>query len=311
MPMVQTLDADIQSMRRFNRFYTQKIGVLQEGLLDSPFSLTEVRVLYELATGKNLTASQMNKTLALDVGYLSRILRNFEKRGLVERAASKTDGRANVIKLTPAGIDAFRPLNDRSSDQVKSMLNELSEKKRKVLVEAMNTIENLLSDKTPTSEPFVLRPHQPGDMGWVVHRQGYLYAREYGWNQEFEALVAEITAQFIRNFDAKRERCWIAEMNDEIVGSVFVVKESDTVAKLRLLYVEPNARGLGIGDKLVRECIKFSRQSGYKKIILWTNDILHAARKIYERAGFKLVEENKHHSFGHDLVGQTWELDLT
>lgn len=311
MPMVQTLDADIQSMRRFNRFYTQKIGVLQEGLLDSPFSLTEVRVLYELATGKNLTASQMNKTLALDVGYLSRILRNFEKRGLVERAASKTDGRANVIKLTPAGIDAFRPLNDRSSDQVKSMLNELSEKKRKVLVEAMNTIENLLSDKTPTSEPFVLRPHQPGDMGWVVHRQGYLYAREYGWNQEFEALVAEITAQFIRNFDAKRERCWIAEMNDEIVGSVFVVKESDTVAKLRLLYVEPKARGLGIGDKLVRECIKFSRQSGYKKIILWTNDILHAARKIYERAGFKLVEENKHHSFGHDLVGQTWELDLT
>ncbi|HEY9755433.1 MAG TPA: helix-turn-helix domain-containing GNAT family N-acetyltransferase [Oculatellaceae cyanobacterium] len=311
MPTAQAFDVDIQRMRRFNRFYTQKIGVLQEGLLDSPFSLTEVRVLYELANGKNLTASQMNKTLDLDVGYLSRILRNFEKRGLVERATSKTDGRANVIKLTPAGLEAFRPLNDRSSNQVRLMLNELSQEKRKQLVEAMNTIENLLSDKTPPAEPFVLRPHQPGDMGWVVHRQGYLYAHEYGWSQEFEALVAEIAAQFIRNFDPKCERCWIAEMNDEIVGSVFVVRESDTVAKLRLLYVEPKARGMGIGDKLVRECIKFSRQTGYKKIILWTNDILHAARKIYERAGFKLVEENKHHSFGHDLVGQTWELDLT
>jgi DNA-binding MarR family transcriptional regulator/GNAT superfamily N-acetyltransferase len=311
MPAAQALESDVQTMRRFNRFYTQKIGVLQEGLLDSPFSLTELRVLYELANGTGLTASQMNKTLDLDVGYLSRILRNFEKRGLVERATSKSDGRANVIKLTAAGLSAFQPLNDRSSEQVKALLHKLSEDKRRLLVEAMKTIENLLSNDEQQTEPFVLRPHQPGDMGWVVHRQGYLYAHEYGWTQEFEALVAEITAQFIRNFDANRERCWIAEMNDEVVGSVFVVKDSDTVAKLRLLYVEPKARGFGIGDKLVRECIKFARQAGYKKMILWTNDILHAARRIYERAGFKLVEENGHHSFGHDLVGQTWELDLT
>ena len=310
MPIAQALESDVQTMRRFNRFYTQKIGVLQEGLLDSPFSLTELRVLYELANGKALTASQMNKTLDLDVGYLSRILRNFEKRGFVERTPSKDDARAHCIELTAAGAAAFQPLNDRSSEQVESLLGKLSDDKRKQLMQAMNTIENLLSGTEPKTEPFVLRPHQPGDMGWVVHRQGYLYAHEYGWTQEFEALVAEITAQFIRNFDAQRERCWIAEINEEIVGSVFLVKESDAVAKLRLLYVEPKARGLGIGDKLVRECIKFARQAGYKKMVLWTNDILHAARRIYERAGFRLIEEDHHHSFGHDLVGQNWELDL-
>jgi DNA-binding MarR family transcriptional regulator/GNAT superfamily N-acetyltransferase len=310
---VQTLDECVRSVRSFNRFYTQKIGVLQEGLLDSPFSLTEVRVLYELAQSESCTASQINRSLDLDAGYLSRILRSFEKRGFIEKTVSASDARMSELKLTKGGEEAFKPLNERSSDEVRSILQGLTDEKQKRLVEAMNTIETLLKSRASgerSKEPFILRPHQVGDMGWIIHRQGLLYAQEYGWNEEFEALVAEITAKFIKDFDAKREHCWIAEVDDEIAGSVFIVKESDTIAKLRLLYVEPSARGLGIGDRLVRECVKFARQAGYKKMILWTNDILHAARRIYERAGFKLVEEDRHHSFGHDLVGQTWELAL-
>ena len=304
------LEQRVHTVRRFNRFYTKQIGVLQEGLLQSPFSLTEVRVLYELAHRDKLTASELGKELGLDTGYLSRILRRFAKQGLVAKNPSELDGRQYHLSLTEQGRAAFAPLNQRSHDEVAAMLRGLSPADQIRLVKAMGTVEALLGGRRDSSEPYLLRPHQPGDMGWVIHRQAVLYAQEYGWDESFEALVAEIAATFIRDFDPKRERCWIAERDGEIVGSVFLVKQSDEVAKLRLLYVEPQARGLGIGRRLVSECIRFARQKGYRRITLWTNDVLHAARRIYQDAGFRLVQEERHRSFGHDLVGQNWDLDL-
>lgn len=303
-------DQSVEAVRRFNRFYTKQIGVLQDGLLSSPFSLTEARVLYELAHRDKPTASEFGKELGLDAGYLSRILRGFEKRGLVEKGPSETDGRQSLLWLTEQGREAFAPLDARSRDEIGAMLDNLSAAQQGRLTEAMRTIEALLGARPDSKAPYLLRPHQPGDMGWVVSRHGVLYAREYGWDERFEALVAEIAAAFIRTFDPKRERCWIAEKDGENVGSVFLVAQSETVAKLRLLLVEPEARGLGIGARLVDECVRFARQAGYRKITLWTNDVLHAARHIYQRAGFQLVHEEPHHSFGHDLNGQTWELTL-
>ena len=304
-------DQRVAAMRRFNRFYTQQIGVLQEGLLDSPFSLTESRVLYELAHRAQPTATELGVELALDPGYLSRILRKFEQQGLVEKLPSESDARQSLISLTPAGQAAFTPLNERSRGQVGDFLARLSLDDQRRLIAAMQSITGLLSERAEDrTAPYVLRPHRPGDMGWVVHRQGLLYAQEYGWDETFEALVAEIVAKFVQNFDPKRERCWIAERDGEIVGSVFIVKESETVAKLRLLYVEKKARGLGLGRHLVRGCIAYARAVGYQKMILWTNDILGAARHLYEEAGFRLVREEQHHSFGKDLVGQFWELEL-
>jgi DNA-binding MarR family transcriptional regulator/GNAT superfamily N-acetyltransferase len=300
----------VEAVRRFNRFYTQQIGVLPEKLLGSPFSLAEARVIYELAHQEKTTATQLADELGLDGGYLSRILRDFDKRGLIAKQLSPTDGRQTLLWLTKPGRDAFATINARSRNQIEAMLNGLSAGNPKRLIEAMDTIEKLLGARPERKVPYLLRPHQPGDMGWVVHRHGVLYAEEYGWNEQFEALVAGIAAKFIQHYDPKKERCWIAEKEGEVVGSVFLVKKSKAVAKLRLLLVEPKARGLGIGTRLVDECTRFARHAGYRKIVLWTNSILHAARHIYEEKGYHLVRRESHRSFGHDLIGETWELKL-
>jgi DNA-binding MarR family transcriptional regulator/N-acetylglutamate synthase-like GNAT family acetyltransferase len=303
-------DRRIEAVRRFNRFYTQQIGILQEKLLRSPFSLVEARVIYELAQHTETTATELASTLGLDRGYLSRTLSGFERQGIIERKPSKADARQSLLRLTRRGREAFAFLNARSQEEIQRMLDPLSTTDQNRLVEAMSAIKGLLGDKPQTKVPYILRPHQAGDMGWIVHRHGVLYSREYRWDERFEALVAGIVAKFIDNYDAKRERCWIAERDGEIVGSVFLVTKSKTVAQLRLLLVEPKARGLGIGKRLVNECLRFARLAGYKKITLWTNSLLHAARHIYEEAGFRLVEEEQFQGFGHDQVGQNWSLDL-
>jgi DNA-binding MarR family transcriptional regulator/GNAT superfamily N-acetyltransferase len=304
----------INAVRSFNRFYTRQIGVLHEGLLRSPFSLAEVRVLYEIAHRGQPTATDLCKQLGLDPGYLSRILRGFEKRGLVRKSASQADGRQSLLALTVRGQKTFSALDSRQSDDVAAMLGPLSRTEQTRLVQAMQVIEGVLNPRTEPRTPYILRPHQPGDIGWVVHRHGALYSQEYGYDETFEALVAEIAAQFIQQLDPRRERCWIAEKDGEIVGSVFLVRESPkskAVAKLRLLFVEPSARGLGIGKRLVDECVHFARQAGYKKIALWTQSELPAARHIYQEAGFRLVQHKKHRSWGReDLVSEIWDLKL-
>ena len=297
-------------MRRFNRFYTKQIGVLHEGLLNSPFSLTEGRVLYELAHHEKAVATALSSELNLDLGYLSRILRAFRNRGLIAKETSMVDGRQNLLSLTRKGQEAFRNLDAHAREEMRAMLSGLQPRAQSRLIEAMEIIQELLGARPDRRSPFLLRPHQPGDMGWVVNRHGVLYAQEYGWDEQFEAIVASIVAKFIQNYDAKRERCWIAEKDGEPVGSVFLVSRSKRVAQLRLLLVEPRARGLGIGEQLVFECLRFARQVGYRKMMLWTNAGLDAARHIYEKMGFRLVDETKHHSFGHDLIGQIWELTL-
>ncbi|HEV8364173.1 MAG TPA: bifunctional helix-turn-helix transcriptional regulator/GNAT family N-acetyltransferase [Gemmatimonadaceae bacterium] len=308
--MSSALSSRVAAVRRFNRFYTQKIGALGEGHLASAFSLTEVRVLYELAHRDEPTASELGRALDLDAGYLSRILRHFTQRGLVRRSRSTSDGRNVHLQLTKKGERAFVPLEAKAGEAIASLLRPLPAKRQDALLRAMQHVQTLL-DAAPAAPPRVtLRSHRPGDMGWIVHRHGELYHQEYGFDETFEALVAEIAAKFIREFDRQRERCWVAEVNGEIVGSVFLVRQSDDVAKLRLLLVEPNARGLGLGKRLVNECTRFALEVGYKRITLWTQSILHAARKIYEREGYELVREEPHHSFGCDLVAQTWEKDL-
>jgi DNA-binding MarR family transcriptional regulator/N-acetylglutamate synthase-like GNAT family acetyltransferase len=303
-------DRRVGDVRHFNRFWTRQIGVLREGYLESPFSLTEVRVLYELAHREETTASELGEELGLDAGYLSRILRGFENQGLIHRRPSEADARRRLLQLTGRGREAFAPLDARSRSEIGAMLGGMSIAGQERLVGAMRTIEGLLGVRPEPVVPYLLRPHRPGDMGWVVHRHGVLYAREYGWDERFEALVAEIVAKFIQQYDPKAERCWIAERDGEVVGCVFLVRESEEIARLRLLLVEPEARGLGIGSRLVEECIRFARGVGYRKITLWTNDVLNSARRIYEAMGFQLVDEKPHHSFGHDLVGQTWDLML-
>lgn len=300
----------INAVRQFNRFFTRQIGVLREGLLHSPYSLTEARILFEFGHNNQVTASRLGRELGLDAGYLSRILARFEQQGLLEKVRSENDGRQFLLSLTAEGQAAFALLDQRSRDEVSEMLESLSDEEQQRLLKAMQNIESVLTKGFKFSEPFLLRPHEPGDMGWITHRHGVLYAQEYGWNEHFEALVAQIVSDFIKNYNPERERCWIAEMHGEIVGSVFVVQSSDTVAKLRLLLVEPKARGLGLGTRLVEECIRFARRRGYQKLMLWTNSVLVEARHIYEKTGFKLVAEEAHHSFGHDLVGETWELSL-
>jgi DNA-binding MarR family transcriptional regulator/GNAT superfamily N-acetyltransferase len=305
-----SLAARVDAVRRFTRFYTQYAGALRRRLLDSPFSLTEARVIYELAHHETATAAELGAELDLDSGYLSRLLKGFEKQGLIARRPSESDGRAVVLSLSEAGQAAFAALNAGSRAEFAARLEVLSETEQSEVVAAMESIQARLGARPPRKAPYILRPHQPGDMGWIVHRHAVLYAEGYGWDETFEALVAKIVADFIESFDSKRERCWIAEKDGEIVGSAFVVRQSDDVAKLRLVYVEPSARGLGIGGRLVAEAIRFSRLQGYKKLTLWTNDILVSARRIYEAAGFKLVNEEEHHSFGKDLVGQHWDLEL-
>lgn len=306
----QDLPRRVEAVRRFSRFYTRTVGVLHEGLLGSPFSLTEARVVYELAHHETTTANELCEELGLDPGYLSRILRGFEQRGLISKQPSPADARQNLLALTDQGQEAFARLNDRSRHEIGTLLGTLSDADQERLVEAMRVVEDLLGNRPPRKVPYILRPPRPGDLGWVVERHGTLYAQEYGWDETFEALVAEVAAGFVRNYDPKRERCWIAELDGRNVGSVFVVCKTDEVAKLRLLIVDPAARGLGIGNRLVDECLRFARQAGYRRMTLWTNSILEAARHIYVRAGFELVESEPHHSFGKDLVSETWERDL-
>ncbi len=305
------VEPHIEAVRRFNRFYTRQIGVLREGLLQSPFSLTEVRVLYEIAQRHQPTATELRLELGLDPGYLSRILSKLEKRGLVSKSTSRSDGRQSLLGLTARGTKTFATLDARQNLEVAALLRLIPPGGQSRLVQAMRSIETVLgADATPAT-PYILRAHQPGDMGWVVHRHGVLYAEEYGYDEQFEALVAGIVAKFIQHFDPTKERCWIAERDGEIVGSIFLVKKSKAVAKLRLLLVEPSARGLGIGKRLVEECLRFARQAGYKKMVLWTQSELPAARHIYEAAGFRVIHEEPHRSWGRDdLVSQIWERRL-
>ena len=296
-------------MRRFNRFYTRRIGVLQGGLPRSPYSLTEVRVMYELAHGDKPTASELGADLGLDAGYLSRILRRFRKEGLLASAGSEEDARRTHLWLTAKGRKTFAPLEQGTNEEVAAMLARLPAAHQGKVVAAMRSVEALLGEKAAEPE-FFLRTHRPGDMGWVIGAHGALYAKEFGWNENFEALVAEIAVQFIRKFNPKRERCWMAEMDGESVGSVFLVQTSKTVAKLRLLILDPKARGYGLGQRLVGECIAHARKLGYRKLTLWTQSNLLAARHIYKATGFKLVSTEPHCSFGVDLVGEYWELRL-
>lgn len=301
----------VQTVRRFNRFYTRQIGVLQEHLLESQFSLTEVRVLYELAHRENVTAKDLCRDLGLDRGYVSRMLQNFEERGWITATPSPDDRRQQFLALTSKGHTVFNPLDRRSSDEVAAMLSRLSPGKQKQFMAAIRDIESVLDPASQRTAPFAVRQNLPGDMGWVVQRHGELYWKEYHYDERFEALVAEIVAEFILNLDPVRERCWIAEKDGERVGSVFLVKKSAAVAKLRLLLVEPAARGLGIGKRLVDECVRFARDAGYKKIMLWTQSELAAARGIYKSAGFQLVDEERHDSWSRkNLVAETWELNL-
>lgn len=308
---MSAFDQRVAAVRQFSRFYTPKIGVLDEAYLETPFSVAEGRVLYELALRERTTATELVRDLGIDPGYLSRILRGFEAKGMLSKEPSPHDGRQMDLTLTDAGREAFAPLNAHSRQGVAAMLGRLDEADQIRVVEAMRTIEALLGAAPERKAPYLLRPHEPGDMGWVVQAHGALYAREYGFDQTFEALVAEITAKFINELDRTFERCWIAEKDGEPVGSVFLVRKSKSVAKLRLLIVDPKARGLGIGNRLVAECIRFARARGYKKITLWTQSILTAARHIYDQAGFQMVASEQNHAFGQDLVSETWELKLT
>jgi DNA-binding MarR family transcriptional regulator/GNAT superfamily N-acetyltransferase len=309
--VLRTPSDPVQAVRRFNRFYTHQIGVLQEHLLQSQFSLTEVRVLYELAHREDVTAKDLCRNLGLDRGYVSRMLRTFETHGWIKTAPSPGDRRCQFLSLTAKGHKVFDPLERRSSEEVAAMLARLSPKQQTKMITAIHDIESVLAPSQPSGEPYILRQHRPGDMGWVVQRHGELYWREYRYDERFEALVAEIVAEFVQNLDPNRERCWIAERNGENVGSVFLVKKPSSIAKLRLLLVEPSARGLGIGKRLVEECVHFAGEAGYKKIMLWTQSELSAARGIYKGAGFKLVGEEKHDSWSRkNLVAETWELTL-
>ena len=300
----------IEAIRSFNRFFTRKIGVLREGLLHSPHPLTEARIIFELAQHTDLTARTLERELGLDAGYLSRTLGKLETQGLVERHRDETDGRQRRLRLTPAGLEVFKLLDQRAREEVADLLEGMPEADQRQLLQAMRTIQSTLGEPFKFSQPFVLRPHEPGDIGWVVQRHAALYTQEYGWDSSFEALVAKIGAEFLERFEPKRERCWIAEMGGERVGSVFCVQRDERTAKLRLLLVEPQARGLGLGKALVQECIRFAKRCGYTRLILWTNSILLEARGIYVKLGFQLEHAEPHHSFGHDLIGETWTLEL-
>ncbi|MBR0859596.1 bifunctional helix-turn-helix transcriptional regulator/GNAT family N-acetyltransferase [Bradyrhizobium liaoningense] len=303
-------DDQIAAVRAFNRFYTRKLGVLDQHLGKSPFSLSEARVLYELAHRDDLAAKEIGTELGLDPGYLSRIVQGFDDKGLITRKPLPADRRQYQLSLTAKGRQTFAKLNLGSQNEVAAMLAQLTPSDASRLTQAMATIETVLEPHRSRPAAFMLRSHRVGDMGWVISRQAAAYAADYNWDISYEALVAEICAQFIRNYDAAREHCWIAEVGGEPVGSIFLVKATDGIAKLRLLQVEKKARGLGVGRALVEQCIQGARERGYSRMTLWTQSILVAARGIYQSAGFKLVKEEKHHSFGVDLVGETWERDL-
>jgi DNA-binding MarR family transcriptional regulator/GNAT superfamily N-acetyltransferase len=303
-------DGQVAAVRAFNRFYTRKLGVLDQQLLKSPFSLSEARVLYELAHREDPSAKEIGTELGLDAGYLSRIVQNFDENGLITRKPLPSDRRQYRLALTAKGRQAFAKLERSSQDDVAAMLAALSGGASHKLIGAMAEIERLLADAGVRSKPAILRSHRPGDMGWVVQSHGAFYASQYGFDSSFEALVAEIAAKFLTSFDASRERCWIADIDGAPVGSVFLVRHTDEVAKLRLLLVDPAGRGQGLGKRLVAECIAFARQCGYRRITLWTQSILVAARRIYQDAGFELVATEPHRGFGQRLIGETWEMKL-
>jgi DNA-binding MarR family transcriptional regulator/GNAT superfamily N-acetyltransferase len=298
----------VEAVRRFNRFYTRRIGALQGGYLGSPFPLPQARVLYELGQRRESTASALGADLDLDLGYLSRLLQGLRRQGLVQGQAAREDARRVCLSLTAKGRKAYQQLDARSREQVAGILGKLPAPAQARLVDALQTIESVLESKNRSG--ITLRPHRPGDMGWVVHRHGALYFQEHGWDERFEALAAGIAKDFVDDFDPERERCWIAELDGRPVGSVFLKKHSKTVAKLRLLLVEPEARGLGLGKRLVAECVAFARAKGYRKLVLWTQSNLAAARAIYKAAGFKRTRQERHSSFGYDLTGEYWELQL-
>jgi DNA-binding MarR family transcriptional regulator/GNAT superfamily N-acetyltransferase len=304
------VDRRIESVRAFNRFYTGVIGVLGEGMLDTPYSLTEARLLFELAQRRTTEVRELRGVVGVDAGYLSRLLARFEADGIVARERSSTDGRRQVVRLTGAGRKAFRTLDARAASDVRSLLSRLSDDDQRRVVAAMETIRGTL-DRGDRGATVVLRSPDPGEFGWIIERNAALYAEEYGWDGGYETLVTRIIADFLEHHDPRRERAWIAEVDGAPVGCVLCVRKDDEVAQLRLLLVEPSARGLGIGSRLVDECLRFAPRAGYGRIVLWTNDVLEDARRIYERAGFELVEEEPHHSFGHDLVGQIWARSLS
>jgi len=310
---VVNLAADAAAFRQFNRSYTRFLGTLNDSFLRTEFSLAEGRVLYEMAKRTKPQARDISEALGMDAGYLSRILSKFEKAGLVERRTSKQDSRAADLLLTAKGRAAFRTLNTRAESEARAVLKDLSNAERTRFMGALQIIEQIALGKAQGPRTFTLRTHRPGDMGMVVALEGAGYAEQFGWDSTFEALVAKIVGEFIRNFDPGRERCWIAEVDGRHVGHIFLVRHPDRpeTGKLRLLYVDPSARGLGLGQTLVRECVQFAREAGYRRMTLWTQSILAAAHRIYEQAGFRLVQEEPHHSFGQDLIGQTWELELS
>jgi len=303
-----TRSEQVAAVRAFTRFYTRQVELLSENLLGSGFTLAEARVLYELAHRPGVTATDLARELGLDPGYLSRILKGFAGRDLIQRETAQGDARRSALRLTAAGREAFAPLDAASARQVGALLDLLPPAEADRLVGAMGTVRELLGEQA--AEPVTLRGFGAGDLGWIAHRQGLLYATEYGWDASFEALVAEIMAAFVKTHDPARERAWIAERGGVVLGSVFAVRDTDEVAKLRLLYVEPSARGLGLGRRLVETCIAFAREAGYRTLTLWTNDILASARRIYETVGFELVSAERHRSFGQDLTGQYWKLTL-
>jgi DNA-binding MarR family transcriptional regulator/GNAT superfamily N-acetyltransferase len=309
--MPDPLQQRIGAVRRFNRFYTRQIGVLRKNYLDSPYSLGEMRVLYELAHGGAATASDIGRALDLDAGYLSRVLRSFEKRGFISRKTSRADARQSHIALTARGAKVYAPFEKRSQDFVAGMLGKLKPDDQARLVAAMAAIEALLDEAPATSKPsYILRQPRHGDFGWIVSRHAELYAQEYNWGDPFEGLCAQIVADFVNNYDPKFERCWIAEMDGENVGCVMLVKDAPGVARLRLLLVEPKARGIGLGHRLVDECVEFAREAGYKRVTLWTHSVLLAARRAYEKAGFTLTSSEKKRSWGEDVIAEYWDLDL-
>jgi DNA-binding MarR family transcriptional regulator/GNAT superfamily N-acetyltransferase len=313
----------VSAIRRFNRLYTRQLGLLGEGLHDTRFSLTEARVLYELGQAQVMNARDLAHGLQLDAGYLSRLLTRLQARKLLRRVPDPSDARIQQLQLSAAGRTAFERLGLASSQHLQDQIAHLGGADQQELLAALATVERLwlrppaeppgreaASPDAARREPFIVRDPAPGDMGWIVHRQAVMYAQEYGWDNSFEALVAEIVAKFVQKFDARRERCWVAERGHRVVGSIFLVHESDDEAKLRLLYVDADARGLGVGSHLVQTCIRTARSLGYRRLTLWTNDVLVAARRIYQAAGFALVREEAHHSFGKDLTGQYWALTL-
>ncbi len=311
----QNLERRIAAVRRFNRFYTRQIGVLRKTYLDSPYSLGETRLLYEIAQRGDVTASEIARALDLDAGYLSRVLRDFEARGLIVRKASAADARQSHVTLSARGRKTFAPLEQRSQGSTAAMLGALDASEQTRLVEAMATIESLLGGapgEVDAAAPrsYRLRAPKPGDFGWIVKRHAELYAQEYGWTEPFEGVCAQIVADFVNKFDRKRERCWIAEMDGANVGSIMLAKETDATARIRLLLVDPSARGLGLGAWLTNECIRFARRAKYQKITLWTHRVLEAARHIYAKAGFKLMRSERHNSWGRAVVSEHWDLVL-